>query len=138
MARRNNPDTKTMLLIGGGALLVYLLFRKSTEDSNTGGGYGTEIKTESIEDSPANQAAVFDRSVIVEIPQATVRQPLQDATLSAYGRLDTNAFMPAVSAQSYNFGVGAKTSSITASPSYTGGSSSGGLSSSKNYNLGYM
>ena len=126
MARRNNPDTKTMLLIGGGALLVYLLFRKSTEDSNTGGGYGT--------DSPANQAAVFDRAVIVEIPQATVRQPLQDAALPAYGRLDTNAFAPA---QSDTFGVGAKTSSLSNSPSYTGSSSSN-LSAGKNYNLGFM
>jgi hypothetical protein len=129
MARRKNPDTKTMLLIGGGALLVYLLFRKSTEDSNTGGGYGT--------DSPANQAAVFDRAVIVEIPQATVRQPLQDAALSAYGRLDTNAFAPAVSTQSDTFGVGAKTSSLSNSPSYTGSSSSN-LSAGKNYNLGFM
>jgi hypothetical protein len=111
MARRKNPDTKTMLLIGGGALLVYLLFRKSTEDSDTGGGFGTEIKTNSIEDSPANQAAVFDRSLIDEMPQVTVRSPSQITTH------DTNLF---TAAQSDNYGVGAKTSSLSDSPSYTG------------------
>ena len=114
MARRKNPDTKTMLLIGGGALLVYLLFRKSTEDfrkstedSDTDDGFYGPRKTSSIDDSPANRADVF------EIPQVTVRSPSQ-VTVH-----DTN-LSSLLDSQSYTYGVGAKTSSLSDSPSYTG------------------
>jgi hypothetical protein len=127
MARRSNPDTSTLLMIGGGALLLYFLFRKSGEA-------GSEAPTSDSAIVPEFSQAPSRTSDVFDIPKATVRQPSQ-ITITDW-KLPADVFQPAQ--QTSTFGVGVKTSSLSNSPSYGGSSSSTTKLSGYGGNIAFM